>query len=343
MLHRRHRIATRAARGTLAAASGRLATSGPAGEPQPVTDQTHDPEVPHHAHRPRDAGRRTSRHRPARRSPASAVPAACRPSSTATASTRPASRSMPTTSSSFAATAARTRWSTCRSTATKAEPGARLGGPGPPGQPPDPPRRPLPRPDDRGADGRRPARGDRRSRRPSSSRAARSSTRASPCASARCRITSRSRSSTRSSRSSTSTRPSTSATSTIPGDVTLLTDGDEIIAKVQAPRVEESRGSPGRGRRGRAGGRGGRRGRRGPKAPPASPTPTPGTRPRADRAARPVGLSFGAGVPSDIRASLTRWASRLDNASVESVATLEPRSGRSIRGDRKPRTGPEAV
>ena len=31
---------------------------------------------------------------------------------------------------------------------------------------------------------------------------------------------------------------STSATSTIPGDVTLLTDPDEIIAKVQAPRVE---------------------------------------------------------------------------------------------------------
>ena len=26
---------------------------------------------------------------------------------------------------------------------------------------------------------------------------------------------------------------------TVPSDVTLLTDGDEIIAKVQAPRVEE--------------------------------------------------------------------------------------------------------
>ena len=38
---------------------------------------------------------------------------------------------------------------------------------------------------------------------------------------------------------STSTRPSTFATWSIPGDVTLLTDGDEIIAKVQAPRVEE--------------------------------------------------------------------------------------------------------
>ena len=28
-------------------------------------------------------------------------------------------------------------------------------------------------------------------------------------------------------------------TSTVPGDVTLLTDLDEIVAKVQAPRVEE--------------------------------------------------------------------------------------------------------
>jgi hypothetical protein len=35
MLHRRGRFASRAARGTLAAATGRLATSGPAGEPQP--------------------------------------------------------------------------------------------------------------------------------------------------------------------------------------------------------------------------------------------------------------------------------------------------------------------
>ena len=121
----------------------------------------------------------------------------------------------------------------------EAEPGPRLRRPGPPGQPPDPPRRPVPRAHDRGADGRRAARGDRRCRRRSSSRAARSSTRASPCASARCRTTCRSRSSTRSSRWSTSTRPSTSATSSIPDDVTLLTDGDEIIAKVQAPRVEE--------------------------------------------------------------------------------------------------------
>ena len=71
------------------------------------------------------------------------------------------------------------------------------------------------------------------------SRAARSSTRSSPSASGRCRITCRSRSSTRSSRWSTSTPPSTSATWSIPADVTLLTDGDEIIAKVQAPRVEE--------------------------------------------------------------------------------------------------------
>ena len=44
----------------------------------------------------------------------------------------------------------------------KAQPGPRLGGPGPPGQPPDPPRRPVPGPDDRGADGRRAARRDRR-------------------------------------------------------------------------------------------------------------------------------------------------------------------------------------
>jgi hypothetical protein len=35
MLHRQARFAPGAARGTLAAATGRLATSGPAGEPQP--------------------------------------------------------------------------------------------------------------------------------------------------------------------------------------------------------------------------------------------------------------------------------------------------------------------
>ena len=94
----------------------------------------------------------------------------------------------------------------------KAAAGAGVRGPGPPGQPPGAPRRPLPRPDDRGADGRRPARRHRRivgDRRP---RAARCSTRSSRSASGRCPITCRSRSSTRSSRWSTSTRRSTSAT-----------------------------------------------------------------------------------------------------------------------------------
>ena len=43
----------------------------------------------------------------------------------------------------------------------EAEPGPRVCGPGPSGQPADPACRPLPGPDDRGADGRRPARGDR--------------------------------------------------------------------------------------------------------------------------------------------------------------------------------------
>ena len=59
-------------------------------------------------------------------------------------------------------------------------------------------------------------------------------------------------SSIRSRRSSTSTRPSTSRPA-IPSDVTLLTDGDEIIAKVQAPRVEEEPRSPPRSPRASAG------------------------------------------------------------------------------------------
>ena len=94
------------------------------------------------------------------------------------------------------------------------------------------------RPDDRGADRRRPARADRRVARGRAARRHapapdRDGPRPGPAG-----PPARSRSSTRSSRSSTSTRRSTSATSTIPGDVTLLTDGDEVIAKVLPPRVE---------------------------------------------------------------------------------------------------------
>ena len=69
--------------------------------------------------------------------------------------------------------------------------------------------------------------------------AARSCTRSSPSACGRCRITCRSRSSTRSRRSPTSTRRINVRDLVVPADVTLVTDGDEIIAKVQAPRVEE--------------------------------------------------------------------------------------------------------
>ena len=65
---------------------------------------------------------------------------------------------------------------------------------------------------------------------------------------------------------------------TIPDDVTLLTDGDEIIAKVQAPRVGGRRGPGGRRGRGRRRrGCRGRRGRRGCPAEGGSPTGATGS------------------------------------------------------------------
>ena len=81
-------------------------------------------------------------------------------------------------------------------------------------------------------------------------------------------------SSPRSTRSPTSMRWSTSATSTIPGDVTLLTDGDEIVAQGPAAARRGGRGGARGGRRRRAG-RGGR-GRRSVEPAPRR------SRPRAD-------------------------------------------------------------
>ncbi len=78
--------------------------------------------------------------------------------------------------------------------------GPRIVRPGPPGQPPDPPCRPVPGPHDRGTDRGRAARRRSASRRRSPTSTAPCSIRASPCASGRCPITCRSRSSTRSRR-----------------------------------------------------------------------------------------------------------------------------------------------
>ena len=104
------------------ARSGRLAIRPRRRAAARRPDRHADPEVPHHAHRPRDAGRRTPRHHRQEGRPPPPVRPPAGASSTATASSRPTSRSTPTNSSSSAGTAARTPWSTCRSTARRPSP-----------------------------------------------------------------------------------------------------------------------------------------------------------------------------------------------------------------------------
>ena len=103
------------------------------------------------------------------------------------------------------------------------------------------PRRPLPRPDDRGADGRRPARRQRRVAGRDAERRDAAPSRSSRSGSGRCPTTC-----PQSIEYSIESLVDFDTTIhvrdlTIPDDVTLLTDGDEIIAKVQAPRVEVER------------------------------------------------------------------------------------------------------
>ena len=146
----------------------------------------------------------------------------------------------------------------------KADPGPHPGRPDPPGQPPPAARGPVPRPHDRGADGRRAARGDRRCRMPSIQL---NGTLLHPTESVRVRaLPDHLPQSIEYSVESLVDFDvaSTCSDLTIPSDVTLLNDPDEIIAKVQAA-ADRGRGGAGRRR-----GRGARRrgGRGAPRVPP---------------------------------------------------------------------------
>ena len=137
------------------------------------------------------------------------------------------------------------------------QPGPDPGRADPPGQPPTAARRPVPRPHDRGADGRRAARGRRRVARRHAAQRHTAPPDRDASGSRRCQTTCRNRSSTRSNRWWTSTRRSTCATSTIPEDV------DAAHRSRRDHRQGPGAADRGRGRAGRRGGRRARRGRRG--------------------------------------------------------------------------------